>query len=236
MISIAICDDSISMLTSLKQGIKNYASKNEREIRIFLYHDGVELLDNYSGKFDLIFLDIKMPKMNGVDVAKKIREKDSNVMIIFLTSLIQYALEGYKVNATNYIVKPISNKRLEIELDRCIIEISQREEPYICFHNDNGNYKILLKNISYVETYNRNLLIHTNDQNIICYWKMKELENKISSYGFSRNHSSYITNLFYVESIEKNEVKLSTGERLPISKAKKKTFLEEIAEYWGKLI
>lgn len=236
MISIAICDDSISMLTSLEEGIKDYASKNEKEIRTFLYHDGAALLEEYVGKFDLIFLDIKMPKMNGVDVAKKIREKDSDVMIIFLTSLMQYALEGYKVNAVNYILKPISNKRLEIELDRCINVLNQREEPYICFHNDAGNYKILLKNISYVETYNRNLLIHTNEQNIVCYWKMRELENKIATYGFSRNHSSYITNLFYVESVEKNEVKLSTGERLPISKTKKKTFMEGIAEYWGKLI
>ena len=149
MISIAICDDSVNMLTSLDEGIKDYASRNEKEIRTFLYHDGPDLLNEYTGKFDLIFLDIKMLKMNGVDVAKKIREKDSKVMIIFLTSLMQYALEGYKVNATNYIIKPISSKRLEMELDRCMKVISQKEEPYICFHNDNGNYRILLKEIIY---------------------------------------------------------------------------------------
>lgn len=236
MISIAICDDSVNMLTSLDEGIKDYASRNEKEIRTFLYHDGPDLLNEYTGKFDLIFLDIKMPKMNGVDVAKKIREKDSKVMIIFLTSLMQYALEGYKVNATNYIIKPISSKRLEMELDRCMKVISQKEEPYICFHNDNGNYRILLKEIIYIETYNRNLLIHTNEKNIICYWKMKELESKIGSYGFARNHSSYIINLFYVENIEKNDIKLSTGERLPISKTKKKEFMEKLAEYWGQRI
>lgn len=90
-----------------------------------------------------------------------------------------------------------------MELDRWTGALLQKEEPYICFHNDNGNYRILLKNISYIETYNRNLLIHTAEQNIVCYWKMKDMESKIAPYGFSRNYSSYIVNLFYVENIEK---------------------------------
>ena len=236
MISIAICDDSASMVNSLDQNIREYASKSGKEIRTFLYHDGVELLGDYAGRFDLIFLDIKMPGMNGIEVAGKIREKDTSVIIIFLTSLVQYALDGYKVNAANYLVKPVSKSRLGAELDRWIREIDQKDEPYICLHNDNGNYKVLLKNISYVETYNRNLLVHTDQQNIVCYWKMKEMENEVLPYGFARNHSSYLVNLFYVGNIEKNEVKLTTGDRLPLSKTKKKEFMEKLAEYWGRRI
>jgi len=236
MISIAICDDSIKMVNSLDESIKEYAGNTDKKIRTFLFTDGVEMLENYSGKFDIIFLDIKMPQMNGIEVAKKIREKDANVIIIFLTSLVQYALDGYKVNASNYLVKPITKKRLESELEWWIRKIEQKDEPYICFHNDKGNYKVLLKDISYIETYNRNLLIHTGQQNVVCYWKMKDMEDKVASYGFARNHSSFIVNLFYVENIEKNDVKLSTGERLPISKTKKKEFMEKLAEYWGHLI
>lgn len=236
MISIAICDDSINMVNSLDESIKEYASNTNKEIRTFLFTDGIELLENFSSKFDIIFLDIKMPQMNGIEVAKKIREKDADVIIIFLTSLVQYALDGYKVNASNYLVKPITKKRLGSELERWIRKTEQNDEPYICFHNDNGNYKVLLKNVSYIETYNRNLLIHTGQQNIVCYWKMKDMENKVVPYGFARNHSSYIVNLFYVENIEKNDVKLSSGERLPISKTKKKEFMEKLAEYWGQLL
>ena len=236
MISIAICDDSINMVNSLDESIKEYASNTNKEIRTFLFTDGIELLENFSSKFDIIFLDIKMPQMNGIEVAKKIREKDADVIIIFLTSLVQYALDGYKVNAANYLVKPITKKRLGSELERWIRKTEQNDEPYICFHNDNGNYKVLLKNVSYIETYNRNLLIHTGQQNIVCYWKMKDMENKVVPYGFARNHSSYIVNLFYVENIEKNDVKLSSGERLPISKTKKKEFMEKLAEYWGQLL
>ena len=91
MISIAICDDSSNVLRNLEGNIQDYAKKNEKEIRTFSFHDGSELIKNYTGKFDIIFLDIKMPKMNGIETAKKIRENDSNVIIIFLTSLVHYA-------------------------------------------------------------------------------------------------------------------------------------------------
>ena len=139
MISIAICDDSSNVLRNLEENIQDYARKNEKEIRTFSFHDGSELIENHIGRFDIIFLDIKMPKMNGIETAKKIRERDSDVIIIFLTSLVQYALEGYDVNAANYLIKPISRKRMEMELDRWVGTLLQKEEPYICFHNDTAN-------------------------------------------------------------------------------------------------
>lgn len=234
MISIAICDDSANMVHSLDENIRVYASKSGMEIRTFLYRNGAELLADYSGKFDLIFLDIKMPGMNGIEVAGNIRKKDKSVIIIFLTSLVQYALDGYKVNAANYLVKPVSQSRLNAELDRWIREIGQKEEPYICLHNDDGNFKVLIKDISFMETFNRNLLVHTDQQNILCYRKMKDMEKEVMPYGFARNHSSYLVNLFYVSSIEKNDLTLTTGDRLPLSKTKKKEFMEKLAEYWGR--
>lgn len=234
MFTVAVCDDSKLMLESMKAGLEEYAKEKKEEVRVFLFHNGSELLEGYRAKYDILFLDIKMPGMNGIEVAQKIRQRDKKVIIIFLTSLIEHALDGYSVNAANYIIKPISRKRLYMEMDRWVEEMRQKEEPYINFHNDNGNYKVLLKNINYIETYNRNLLVHTSDGNLVCYWKLKEMENKIGKYGFSRNHASYLINLFYVENIEKMEVKLSTGERLPLSKMKKKEFMEQLAEYWGK--
>ena len=150
-----------------------------------------------------------MPGINGIEVAEKIREKDPKVIIIFLTSLVQHALDGYKVSAANYLIKPITKNRLKMELDRWIGKLEQSEEPYITVHNDSGDYKILLKSISYIETYNRNLMIHTDQGNIVCYWKLKEMENKIGEYGFVRNHSSFIVNLFYVSNIEKMEIKVA---------------------------
>lgn len=110
------------------------------------------------------------------------------------------------MNAANYLVKSVGRSRLNAELDRWIREIGQREEPYICLHNDTGDYKVLLKNVSFIETYNRNLMVHTSQQDIVCYWKMKEMERRILPYRFARNHSSYLVSLFYVENIEKNDM------------------------------
>lgn len=236
MITIAVCDDSKNMVDAMKTYLDEYREKTGKELCVFTFLSGEELLNNYNCKYDIIFLDIKMPGMNGIQVAEKIREKDQEVIIIFLTSLMQHALDGYKVRAANYLIKPITKNRLKMEIDRWTMQLEQREEPFITVHNDQGNYKLLLKSISYIETYNRNLMIHTDQGNIVCYWKLKEMENMIKKYGFARNHSSYIVNLFYVSNIEKMEIKLITGERLPIGKSKKKEFMQELSSYWGQNI
>lgn len=236
MITIAVCDDSKNMVGNMKKIMEEYREATGVELRVFTFYSGEELLAEYNCKFDILFLDIKMPGINGIQVAEKIRQKDQKVIIIFLTSLVQHALDGYKVNAANYLLKPITKNRLKIELDRWTSKLGQSEESYITVHNDNGNYKILLKSISYIETYNRNLIIHTDQGNIICYWKLREMEDKIGQYGFVRNHSSFIVNLLYVSNIEKMEIKLTTGERIPIGKSKKKEFMTQLASYWGGIV
>lgn len=233
MITVAVCDDSMAIVKAMQEHLKEYGKETNHELRIFTFTSGEELLENYSCKYDILFLDIKMTGVTGIQVAQKIREQDKKVIIIFLTSLIQYAVDGYKVNAANYIIKPLKKKRLMMEMDHWISELEQKEEPFITIHNDSGTYKILLKTISYIETFNRNILIHSSQGNILCYWKMKEIEEKISQYGFSRNHSSFLVNLFYVENIEKSDIKLVTGELLPIGKSKKKEFMQKLALYWG---
>lgn len=236
MIAVAVCDDSPKMADSLKESIEAYGQSNQKELRIVLYYRGEDLLDHYSSSIDILFLDIQMPGLDGITVAEKIRQKDKKVIIIFLTSFVQYALEGYRVNASNYLIKPISRKRLSMELDRWIGELEKKEELFLAVRNDSGEYKILLKSIRYIETYRRNLMIHTDTADLICYQKLKTVEEKIGQYGFVRNHTSYLVNLFYVENIEKMNLQLTTGEILPIGKSKKKALMEQLGRYWGRLL
>lgn len=235
MISIAICDDSIAILESMKKMLKRYSVESE-EIRISTFHSGNSLIENYCDNFDIIFLDIKMPGVSGIETAEKIRERDDKVTLIFLTSLLGHALDGYAVRAMNYLIKPLSYNRLKIEIDKWCSNIRDKEEPYITISNDDGNYKVLLKSISYIETYNRNLLVHTEKENIVCYKKLKVLENELKMLGFARCHSSFIVNLLYVEKVQKYEIVLVTLEKIPISQTKKKQFMEYLADYWGKSI
>ncbi len=236
MIRVGICDDSEAIVTKLSGIIKQYGRENEKEIKVVTFSSGLELLEKYSGDLDILFLDIKMPGIDGIKTAEKVRQRDTSVSIIFLTSLLQHSLDGYRVGAFNYLIKPITYKRLEMELNAWYQKYSQDEEPYIVLKNQEGIHKVLIKELSYIETSNRKVLIHTKGRTIACSKKLKELENELQEQGFCRCHSAYIVNLAYIEKIEQPDAQLITGEIIPISQSKRKHFMKSLARYWGEKI
>ena len=236
MIKIAICDDEREFVQHLKKMLDQYSAEIGEEIKVTAYYDGLELIKKYDTTIDLIFLDIKMSHVNGLRAAEHIRQIDENVSIIFLTTLTQYGLEGYKYQATNYIVKPMKYIRLKAEMDQWMKKHRKEDSPAVVIANDDGKYKVPLKSIRYIETYNRNLLFHTEQENIVCYKRMKEIEQELRDKGFVRCHTSYIINLFYVKGIKKLDVELITGEIVPISQPKRKEFMERLADYWGDML
>lgn len=236
MLHIAICDDEKSFVSHLTQLLHRYSDEAEEQLKITVYYDGSELIEHYNTTIDLIFLDIKMNQINGLKTAERIRQMDSHVGIIFLTTLTQYGLEGYKYQAINYIIKPIKYVRLKSELDKFTERLRQTVSPSYVIINDSGKYKFTLKTLRYVETFNRNLLFHTEQENIICYKNMKEIEKELAEQGFVRCHTSYLVNLFYVKGVKKLEIELITGEILPISQPKRKAFMEQLTKYWGNLL
>lgn len=236
MLHIAICDDEQDFVQHLKRMLDQYSVETGEEIKVTAYYDGLELIEKYDTTIDLIFLDIKMSHVNGLRAAERIRQMDENVSIIFLTTLTQYGLEGYKYQATNYIIKPMKYVRLKAEMDQWLKKHRKEDSPAVVIANDSGKYKVPLKSIRYIETYNRNLLFHTEQENIICYKRMKEIERELQDKGFVRCHTSYIVNLFYVKGIKKLDVELITGEIIPISQPKRKEFMERLADYWGDML
>lgn len=187
MIHVAICDDEKEFVSEMRGLIERYSEEKQNEIRISSFANGLELMEHYDKTIDLIFLDIQMKGMDGLKAAEKICQQDEEVGIIFLTSLKQYALEGYKYRAVNYIVKPMKYIRLKVELDRWI-ERFRNKNPHIVVTNDSGTFKVMLNTLHYVETYKRNLLLHTDDGEVISYKNMKELEKELVPYGFYRCH------------------------------------------------
>lgn len=236
MIHIAICDDEKEFVTYLTGLLSQYAAETGEEIKITAYYDGIELIEKYDTTIDLIFLDIQMRLVNGLRAAEHVRRMDENVGIIFLTTLTQYGLEGYKYQAANYIIKPMKYVRLKAELDQWLKKHRKNDSPSLVIANDSGKYKVFLKSLRYVETFNRNLLLHTEQENIVCYKSMKEMEQELKDKGFIRCHTSYIVNLFYVKGVKKLEMELITGEIIPISQPKRKVVMETLAEYWGDFV
>lgn len=233
MIRIAICDDERHFVNQIKGILLNHNDRIDETIHIEEFYDGIMLLDKYDCSFDIIFLDIKMPYMDGVQVAEKIRLRDKNVTIIFLTSLIGRAVDGYKVKASNFLIKPVDKKKLLDEIDRWIEDNRIKKQECLLIENVNGQFKIPISDLRYIETYNRNLLLHTENQSIVCYKKLKELRSQLEKYGFAQSHKGFLINLDYVNNISGNEVVLVTKEVLPISRQMKKEFMQQLAKYIG---
>lgn len=236
MLHIAICDDEKEFVTHLTRLLEQYSAESGEEIKVTAYYDGLDLIEKYDATIDLIFLDIQMRLVNGLEAAKRIRQMDENVGLIFLTTLTQYGLEGYKYQATNYIIKPIKYVRLKAEMNQWLKRYKKNDSPSLVISNSSGKYKVYLKSLRYVETFDRNLLLHTEQENIVCYKNMKEMERELNDKGFARCHTSYIVNLSYVKGIHKLELELISGEKLPISQPRRKEFTERLTEYWGDLL
>lgn len=237
MYQIAICDDEQSFIQDLKINLERYAVDTDREFCFFEFHDGIELIENYQPDFDLIFMDIKMEKLNGLKTAEEIRKTDSTVGLFFLTSLSQYVWKGYEYGAINYLLKPMKYGRLKMELDRFFSRYQGREEGYLSFSNDKGKYKVLYKNLRYAETQKRNVLLHFDGQEQVIYKNMKEIASLLEAQRqFARCHASFIVNMAYVKSVENLEAVLTTGERVPISQPKRKEFMAKLADFWGDML
>ena len=197
------------------------------------YSRGIAFLDAYKCDADLIFLDIRIPDLAGMDVAKKIREVDQNVMIIFVTNLTQYAIEGYSVEAFDYILKPIQYASFSAKLDRALRMLSYREpEISLTFREKEGGKRIPAGTITYVEVCAHDLLFHTGNGAIKQWGTLSKYEALLKSAHFARCHTSYLVNLKFVRSIRKDSVDVA-GVLLPISRPRRKEFLTAFAQYKG---
>lgn len=235
MLKIAICDDESTFLDNIEMFVKKY--EKERGTQIFLkkYLSGLDLEDSLNLKFDIVFLDINMPGINGMELAKGIRKKDEHTIIMFLTSLKEYVFEGYQVEASGYLTKPISYKRFSSELDRVAKKVLRDSALFISIKNNNDYFNINCCSIYYFDVVNRIINIHTADTTYLCSNKtLQNFEKELDPYLFFRCYNSVIINLMYVESIKGYEISLINGEKMPLSRSKKKDLLKKMSYYLGK--
>lgn len=233
MIRIAICDDEKHFVNKLSEILVTYGETIEEIIVINEFYDGRMLVEKYDCKYDIIFLDIKMPYIDGVKVAEQIRLKDPNVTIIFLTSLMGRAVDGYKVQASNFLIKPVSKSKVTREIDQWLDKNRQMKQDAILVENANGQFRIPISSLRYVETFNRNLLLHTESKNVVSYKKLKDVKEQLKDSGFAQSHKGYLINLSYVDTISGNDVHLVTKEIIPLSRVWKKEFMSQLARYLG---
>ena len=224
--NICICDDEKDFIHSFQLLLKQYSNNHKNISRFNFFENEYDLLSYFDSQndIDILFLDIKFQTYNGIEIAKKIRDINPSVILIFLTAFPEYALSGYKVKAFDYLVKPLSYSQLENVLDRAILELESDENHFLVVKDSGNIFKIKFSEIVYLETYNRNILFHlTSGSEITGHESLKTYENELDE-RFYRCHTGYIVNMEYVTSIQKDCAVLNSNITIPVSRYKKKKF------------
>lgn len=234
MYKIIILEDESQQLSKLLGVLSKYREENPSfEYSYEAYDRGINLLTNYKQDADIIFLDIKVPDMLGMDVAKRIRGRDENVMIIFVTNLTQYAVEGYSVNAFDYILKPLQYASFSAKLSRALKTLSYKDPGVLIeLKNKESGRRVSADSITYVESCGHDLLFHMGTETVRQWGTLGKYELLLEKAKFARCNASFLVNLKYVEIIRKDDVVVG-GATIPISRGKRKDFLAAYAQYKG---
>ena len=236
MLEIAIVEDEESYRNTLCEYLRKYETETEEEIHISVFTDGDEIVENYAAKFDIILMDIEMQFMNGMEAARKIRESDTSVIIIFITNMAQYAIQGYEVDALDYVLKPISYFAFSQRIKRAVGRMKKREEHYINIVSKNGVNKVAVSEIGWIESEGHRLTYHAKDQVYeSTLHSMKEIEKQLEDYNFYRCNKGYLVNLAHVKAIRDGWAILTNGQVM-ISRAKKSDFQKALTTYAGKTV
>ena len=180
----------------------------------------------------LVLLDIQMPGMNGMEVARKIRETDENVVLVFITNMAQYAIEGYSVNALDFVLKPVNYDIFSLKLSRAISRVKMRKDEEIVLPLPNGMKRISVSKIYYVDIQNRILQYHTSEGDFKVRGTLQAAEEELCKYHFVKCNHWYLVNLKYVTEIQNNFVTVA-GHVLEISRRNKNTFMNAVTNYIG---
>lgn len=235
MINIGICDDELLYRIKIKDIFKELLRLYAINYNIYEFSSGKELLNNYPKDLDILIMDIQMKIVNGMDTAKKIREFDQNLEIIFMTSFSEFMQEGYEVKAYRYILKPINERKISKNILPCIDEVMKKKKNYLSINVKNYIYRIKIDSIVYIETARPNILIYTHDNMYTTKMTISKIEKILSEYGFFRCHNSYIVNLKLIESMNGNTVVVK-GKNIPISKYRVKDLKLAITNILGDIV
>lgn len=234
MLNIVILEDQAEQAERLTHMLEQYAASHpDFSFSLKLYDRAIPLVTDYKCDADLLFLDIQVPDMSGMELARRIRAMDGEVMIIFITMLTQYAIEGYSVGAFDYVLKPVRYEEFSAKMDRvCRMMAHKSSSVTLELHTKEETRRLNADDVTYIEVSDHDILIHTGGEVIRQWGNLKSYEEKLADSHFVRCNACYLVNLKYVRAINGDSVIVGT-DALTISKAKRKEFLMAVAQYKG---
>ncbi len=217
---IAICDDEKLQIDLLKKYCSSWLGERKLHAEITTYLSAEAFLFAYEDdkSYDILLLDIQMKELDGISLAKKLRELGDKLSILFITGVKELVFEGYHVQAIDYILKPVEQNNLETALDRAY-ENMQKSEPYILLEIDNELIKLNEKDILYIESIGHKSIVYTLNEKFEIKKGINTVEKELNQSFFYKCHRSYIINILHISSISKTDVMINTNP-IPIARGK----------------
>lgn len=232
MTRIAIVEDEAAVREQLAGYVQRYTRQYGIQFEVTMFTDGVEILEDYRPVYDIIFLDVEMQHLDGMETARRIRELDSDVLLIFITNMAQYAIKGYAVGALDYVLKPVPYFAFSQQLQKAVNQLAKRTRHYLAVPVDGGMRRLDAATIYYIESEGHRVHFYTEDGDFSAPGALKVLEEKLTGRLFARCNSGYLVNLAQVSGVQQNTVQVGPHE-LQISRPKRRAFLAALADYIG---
>lgn len=227
---IVICDDEKELRDDLKALLIKYSKKySEFTFNVSEYGSGEELLSR-TEPIDILFMDIEMEGINGIETAKRIKEESNGTILIFVTSFSRYAPETFRVGAFQLLLKPVGEKEFTEDMNRALIQYKRYHKQFVVKYK--GNEIVLkYKDIIYLDFVDRHVVVHTvaGDYPMVC--KLSDVEEDVCLNGFVRIHQGYLVNMKYIRRIGLADVELKNGTLLPLSKSRHSEALDRFNQY-----
>lgn len=230
--TVAIVEDTPAEADTLKEYFSRFGAEKGVDFKITHFESAEPFLEKYRPVYDLVLMDIALPKINGMEAAVRLRELDRTTTIIFVTNMAQFAVRGYEVDAFDFVVKPVSYSNFALKLQRALNKLGTRRDTEVLVSMADGLYRIASSQIKYIEISGHRMVYHTTDGTIKAYGNLKEVESVLSGKMFVRCNSCYLINLNYVYAIRGYTVVVD-GDELQISRPRKKAFVQAVNDYLG---
>lgn len=231
-LNVMICDDDPESIERIRGYVMHLCRDHRAEADIICCSDGDMLLTRYRPETDILFLDVEMPLLDGIQAAEQIRAKDERVIIVFMSRFERYAIKGYYAGAWRYLLKPVDWDTFRKEMDVPVRKLLQGKTRTLSFKNDAGVYAIPMEKILYLEVNSKkNVDICTESDRYECYRTMESLQEQLPAEIFFRCHKSFIVNLDSVSSVENETISLYNGTKILLSRRRKKDFMLKYMEH-----